>query len=260
MLSPSIALRNRFDTYGVDLNNASIVLRLEYPIPKVELEYPNVDEKDRPIPEPGPPVPAKKTRSIILGGDAQTDAWSQVLDEFPHLVADDRNWARQIGARKGRQPLACDVLKISHHFSKNGINLELVERMGDSVSGGASKGPDWIVGSCSSEQSSSHGFPHGVTQEIVREVREPLVKKRRLDPALLARHGRGARHPVHVLDDRRTEPGAGRIDRLRVPGLRVDARDLPPARRPGRPSDAGAGTATPGADRLDRAQARKGER
>lgn len=183
VLSPSIALRNRYDTYGVDVNNASIVLRLEYPITPVRLDYPRVDEDDDVIPET--PLPTR-TRSIILGGDAQTDAWSRVVEEFPHLVGDDKAWARQIGARTGRQPLACDVLKISHHYSKNGINLELVERMGDSPSGsGASTGPTWVVGSCSTGVSSSYGFPHAVTQEIVREVREPLVKKRRLDPTLL---------------------------------------------------------------------------
>jgi beta-lactamase superfamily II metal-dependent hydrolase len=182
VLSPSIALRNRYDTYGVDVNNASIVLRLEYPITPVALDYPRVDDDDHIVPEA---PPATRTRSIILGGDAQTDAWSRVVEEFPHLVGDDKAWARQIGARTGRQPLACDVLKISHHFSKNGINLELVERMGDSPSGsGASIGPTWIVGSCSTGGSSTHGFPHGVTQEIVREVREPLVKKRRNDPTL----------------------------------------------------------------------------
>jgi hypothetical protein len=180
VLSPSIALRNRYDTYGVDVNNSSVVMRLEYPILPTPLEYPRVDPSGRPIPEPHPTA---RTRSIILGGDAQTDAWSRVVDEFPHLVADASNWARQIGVRTGRQPLACDVMKVSHHASKNGINLELIERMGDRPSGaGPSAGPTWLVVSCATGSGSVHGFPHDVTQEILREVREPLAKKRRLDP------------------------------------------------------------------------------
>jgi hypothetical protein len=182
VLSPSIALRNRYDTYGVDVNNASVVLRLEYPILPTPLEYPKTDDQDRPIPEPAPTL---RTRSVILGGDVQTDAWSRVVEEFPHLVADDRNWARQIGARTGRQPLACDVFKVSHHCSKNGVNLELVERMGDSPSGsGPANGPTWTIASCATGGGSVHGFPHDVTQEIIREVREPLAKKRRTQPAL----------------------------------------------------------------------------
>lgn len=182
VLSPSIALRNRYDTYGVDVNNASVIVRLEYPIIPTRLEYPNTDDKQKPIPEP---IPATRTRSVILGGDAQTDAWSRVVEEFPHLVADQQNWARQIGSRTGRQPLACDVFKVSHHCSKNGVNLELVERMGDSPSGsGPANGPTWTISSCATDSGSIHGFPHDVTQEIIREVREPLAKKRRTQPNL----------------------------------------------------------------------------
>lgn len=182
VLSPSIALRNRYDTYGVDVNNASVVIRLEYPVTPGPLAYPKTDEDQDPVPEA---IPATRTRSMILGGDAQTDAWSRVVEEFPHLVADDRNWARQIGARTGRQPLACDAFKVSHHASKNGVNLELVERMGDSPSGsGFANGPTWLLTSCATDGDSVHGFPHDVTQEVIREVREPLAKKRRNRPLL----------------------------------------------------------------------------
>ncbi|MFW6129073.1 MAG: hypothetical protein ACOC6P_02360 [Candidatus Aminicenantaceae bacterium] len=30
MLSPSVVLRNKYDIYGIDMNNASVVLRLEH--------------------------------------------------------------------------------------------------------------------------------------------------------------------------------------------------------------------------------------
>jgi beta-lactamase superfamily II metal-dependent hydrolase len=182
VLSPSIALRNRYDTYGVDVNNASVVIRLEYPILPTKLAYPNTDDKDKPIPEP---IPATRTRSMILGGDAQTDAWSRIVEEFPHLVADPQNWARKIGAQTGRQPLACDAFKVSHHASKNGVNLELIDRMGEHETAGlAPNGPAWLLTSCATGASSNHGFPHDVTQEIIREVREPLARKRKNDPTL----------------------------------------------------------------------------
>ena len=168
VLSPSIMLRNRYDTYGVDPNNASIVLRLEYPQRPPKSDFPaDADGGDATAEPP--------TRSIILGGDAQTDAWSRVLEEFPHLDKDDSNWARQIRARQGRQPLLCDVLKVAHHCSKHGINLELIERMGDRSGAGPSQGPACLVSSCADGADSRHGFPHAVAQGILREVREPLA-------------------------------------------------------------------------------------
>lgn len=165
VLSPSIMLRNRYDTYGVDPNNASIVLRLEYPYQAPSTEFPAAAA--------GGPTEPPRTRSIILGGDAQTDAWSRVLEEFPHLDKDPANWARQISVRQGRQPLACDVLKVSHHCSKHGVNLELVERMGDTSGAGPSFGPRYLLISCADGEASQHGFPHLVAQEILREARDP---------------------------------------------------------------------------------------
>jgi beta-lactamase superfamily II metal-dependent hydrolase len=168
VLSPSIALRNRYDTYGVDVNNASIVLRLVYPTHAPSADYPVSGQA---------PATSQKSRTMILGGDAQTDAWGRVLDEFPHLVADSTNPTRQIGARTGAQPLACDFFKVSHHCSKRGINLELIERMGDSRSGtGPSDGPRWLAVSSASGPDSSYGFPHAVSQELMREVRDPQAQ------------------------------------------------------------------------------------
>ncbi len=166
VLSPSIMLRNRYDTYGVNPNNASIVLRLEYPRPAPSRDFPVAIGATRPT--------EIKSMAVVLGGDAQTDAWSRVLEEFPHLEKDQRNWVRQIQIRKGKQPLACDVLKVSHHASKHGINLELVERMGDRSGQGSSKGPRYMISSCGGQ--STHGFPHTVAQAIMREVRDPKAK------------------------------------------------------------------------------------
>ena len=30
MLAPSVVLRNKYDTYGIDMNNSSVVLRFEH--------------------------------------------------------------------------------------------------------------------------------------------------------------------------------------------------------------------------------------
>ena len=168
VLSPSIALRNRYDTYGVDVNNASIVARVRYPVPAPSVQYPGSKS-----PAAGKPV---TTRTIILGGDAQTDAWGQVIQEFPHLDLDPKNWVRQIGGGTGSQPLACDLFKVSHHSSKRGVNLELLERMGDRTGKGPSDGPRWLVVSCASGADSDYGFPHSVTQALMREVRNPQAQ------------------------------------------------------------------------------------
>jgi competence protein ComEC len=169
VLSPSIALRNRYDTHGVDVNNASIVLRITYPVLPPNTQYPAAAG--------GPAAAAPKNRTLILGADAQTDAWGQVLQEFPHLDSDPKNWVRAIGAGGGTTPLACDFFKVSHHASKRGVNLELIERLGDR-SGGSSPsfGPRWLVGSCASGSDSNYGFPHAVTQDLLREVRDPQAQ------------------------------------------------------------------------------------
>jgi beta-lactamase superfamily II metal-dependent hydrolase len=176
VLSPSIALRNRYDTYGIDLNNASIVLKITYPVRPPGDEYPKGEDQK--------PPGALPSRTIILGGDAQTDAWGQVIQEFPHLDKDPKNWVRQIGGGTGSQPLACDFFKVSHHASKRGVNLELIERLGDRSGGaGPSNGPRWLVASCASGPDSSYGFPHTVTQELLREVRDPQAQKGGTHPA-----------------------------------------------------------------------------
>lgn len=167
VLSPSVHLRNRYDTHGIDVNNASIILRLDYPARSF------VDDT---LARPGDtPAPDLKTRSVILGGDAQTDAWSKVLEDYPHFHKDESNFSQQIKTRTRRQPLACDVFKVSHHASKRGINLELIERMGDTSGSGPSKGPRYMVSSCAHGVDSSYGFPHPVIQEIMREVRFPTA-------------------------------------------------------------------------------------
>jgi beta-lactamase superfamily II metal-dependent hydrolase len=97
VLAPSIALRNRYDSYGVNINNASIVLKLEY-----------------------------GGKSVILGGDAQWDSWGKMTEEFPEYVKTN-NPDQHVQVETTHKPLKCNVLKVAHHGSKHGTALEPVE-------------------------------------------------------------------------------------------------------------------------------------
>lgn len=166
VLSPSVQLKNRYDTYGIAINNASVVLRLQYPVPPVNLDYPKTANF--------PALPATPTRTMILGGDAQTDAWGAVMSDFPHFVRDRRNWLRLMRAGQGAYPLATDFFKVPHHLSKRGINLELLERLGDRGRFDDTA-PAYMAVSCAGGDSSSHGFPHRVSHELLREARDPIA-------------------------------------------------------------------------------------
>lgn len=156
VVGPSIHLRNRYDTYGVDPNDASITLQIEAPVPKVIVRD---DEGNR--------VVSGERNVLLLGGDAQTLSWSHALIDFPQLRTSDSVAARAIGAAQGgaRDLLRAGVHKIAHHGSKHGINLELVERVRAGVT---------VVSSV--RHGGSHGFPHGITQHVLREVVEPLAR------------------------------------------------------------------------------------
>ncbi len=108
VLAPSVYLRNRYDTYGVNINNASIVLKLDY-----------------------------GGRSVILAADAQWDSWAKMTEEFPHFEKTS-NPQQRIQVRKTFLPLKCDMLKVAHHGSKHGTALEAIERLK----------PKWAVISC----------------------------------------------------------------------------------------------------------------
>jgi len=99
VLAPSIYLRNRYDTYGVNINNASIVLKLTY-----------------------------AGRSAILAADAQWDSWAKMTEEFPHFEK-TLDPLQHIKKEKDFFPLRCDVMKVAHHGSKHGTALEAIERL-----------------------------------------------------------------------------------------------------------------------------------
>lgn len=158
VLTPSVGLRNRYDTYGIDINNASISLRIATPAGRAKFE-------------PGKPwqllqgVNERYQFSLILGADCQNESWSQALADFPQLVKSESEIAKAIGgATNDRDFLRADVLKVAHHGSKKGVNYELVDRIQ----------PDYLIVSCGS--SSVHGFPHTLNQHILREAKLKLAK------------------------------------------------------------------------------------
>ncbi len=155
VLSPSVQLRNRYDSYGIEINDSSISLRIEFPVHR-HLE-------ERKETEEGQPIELPSTRCLILGADAQTTSWAYVLGDFPFLHRSETPAAKAIAAAQGDVDLLRgDVLKISHHGSKHGVNLELVERVAPKVtliSSGAERG--------------QFNFPHTVAQELIREALHP---------------------------------------------------------------------------------------
>jgi len=103
VLAPSINLRNRYDTYGVNLNNSSIVLKLTY-----------------------------AEKSVILAGDAQFESWGKITEEFPHFEKTD-NPLQHIQVDDNFYPLDCYFLKVAHHGSKHGTVLEAIEKLKPNV-------------------------------------------------------------------------------------------------------------------------------
>jgi len=143
VLAPSIYLRNRYDTWGVDINNASVILKLEYLDPKADSE-------------------TTKPSVTILGGDAQFRSWAKVLEEYPnHKMT--TNPDQRIQMKKPFNPLNCQVLKVAHHGSKHGTALEYVETLD----------PEHAIVSCS--DTSRYGFPHEIALlSLMEEAKDNL--------------------------------------------------------------------------------------
>lgn len=146
VLTPAIRLRNRFDTFGVEINNASITLRLTFPASRVV-------ERDG-----GREYVRTRPNRLLLGADAQTLSWAHAMDDFPELHGVRSETARALRAAYGTDPLRATVFKVPHHLSKHGLNLELVELVSPSLS---------LVSSVAG--GGKYNFPHAVAQESLRE-------------------------------------------------------------------------------------------
>lgn len=146
VLTPAVRLRNRFDTFGVEINNASIALRLSFPASRVvEREGDREYVRTRP-------------KRLLLGADAQTLSWSHAMDDFPELHGERSEAAKALRMAYGTDPLKANVFKVPHHLSKHGLSLELVELVSPSYS---------LVSSVSG--GGKYNFPHAVAQEALRE-------------------------------------------------------------------------------------------
>jgi beta-lactamase superfamily II metal-dependent hydrolase len=122
VLAPSIRLRNMYATYGVDMNNASIVLRFEHHIEDVisrrSIEYTGSVSLE---------AERQAGRSVvILSGDAEYDSWSVITEEFPRLERTDSN---EPLVKKMVNYLACSALKVAHHGSMHSAPLDVYEKM-----------------------------------------------------------------------------------------------------------------------------------
>lgn len=158
VLAPAIGLRNRYDSYGVDPNNASVCLKLEYPVTRA------VEEDDERFLEGRGREDSTSTR-IILGGDAQMASWGQVMADFPELRPDESPVLRSLGMAKGSNPLRAEILKVPHHCSKNGVTVELAAAVNARLS---------IVSSLGT--ASTYGFPHFLAQGALREAKLPIAE------------------------------------------------------------------------------------
>ncbi|HEX8093179.1 ComEC/Rec2 family competence protein [Jatrophihabitans sp.] len=160
VLGPGIGLRNRFDTYGVGINDSSITIMVDYPASHLYAQPSEGSRKNRrAAPQPG--------RRLLLGADAQFTSWAQTTVDFPALQqSNNRELARELRAARGKDYLTADLFKLSHHASKHGINLELLERV---------SAPIALVSSVAG--GGKYGFPHALAMDSAREARQATTTK-----------------------------------------------------------------------------------
>jgi hypothetical protein len=183
VMGPGVGLRTRFDTYGVEVNNSSLTLMFEYPAHRIYTE-PDPESNDR----LNRRNVRRRSRRLLLGGDAQFASWAQTTIDFPDLHNEQNPvLAKELLAARGRDYLACDLFKMSHHASKHGINLELMERVNAkyvlvSSTGGGGR----------------YNFPHALAMDAAREARQATTSS---DAARLTDHALGIHVTGAVLDD-----------------------------------------------------------
>lgn len=155
VLAPSVDLRNRYDSYGVDVNDGSVVLRLR-----------------------------KGKGTAILAGDAHFDSWGKISEEFPrstHLTYPKSKNKKGVEVRDMRDPdhpdlvleskmnqLGCGLLKVAHHGSKRGTSFEYLEKM---------EAGHYAVTCAPGKNYSGNWrgkFPHPLTRMAIEETYKPL--------------------------------------------------------------------------------------
>jgi beta-lactamase superfamily II metal-dependent hydrolase len=152
VLAPAVSLQRRFDSYGVDVNNASVCLKIDYPATQVIRDVTALGVKHSFIDH-------DIGQTLVLGADAQMLSWSQVLVDFPQLAPQRTPVTEALRIAGGTTPLRADVFKVPHHGSKHGLTLELVEAIAPKVS---------VVSSVRS--GGQFEFPHDVAIAQLREA------------------------------------------------------------------------------------------
>lgn len=105
--------------------------------------------------------------SLLLGADAQTTAWAQATVDFPELKQMENSaLARELEAARGSDYLRAQIVKMPHHASKHGVNIELIERI-----------QPWAVLVSSVGGGGKYNFPHRLALEAVREGIQPSTTR-----------------------------------------------------------------------------------
>jgi hypothetical protein len=167
VVGPGVGLRTRFDTYGVNPNDASITLMIDYPAARVSVKTERsgdaATDPDRVVRV----VDAAAVR-LLLGADAQFTSWAQATIDFPNLAQENnRVLAQELKLAIGPDYLKAHLMKLSHHGSKDGVNYELMMRVS----------PDYTLVS-SQVGGGKYMFPHLIAMEAVREARQATTTKR----------------------------------------------------------------------------------
>jgi competence protein ComEC len=110
-LAPSPALRGQSGENDVDINNASIVLRLENRSADNHTPVQPIADQGKPDPER---IREAGKSAMILGGDAEFQSWAQITREFSQRMVN---------------LLACRALKVAHHGSMHSSVRDIYERM-----------------------------------------------------------------------------------------------------------------------------------
>jgi hypothetical protein len=231
VLGPGITLKHQYDSYGIDPNNASITLKFEYPYKRVQVRSERVasDSVGRKEQLSGRLyAKVRSVRSLVLGGDAQAREWAQIQVDHPKLESKFSPIFTELKMARGIDPLNATVFKVSHHASKRGIYLELLEALSPAISLVSSVGGG-----------GKHGFPHQVAQDAIREAKEKIAKtgkKRSADHKLNIYYTSDTRTGGASLGTIATVvPASGSVQLWRFEDHRSDLVDLNKARRLKRP-------------------------
>ena len=147
VLAPSVDLRNRFDTFGIGKNDASIVLKIQY-----------------------------RNSNIILTGDAEFASWGKSTEEFPRREEIDF-YGDALGLAERNETsdqLKCDLLKLSHHGSMHGTSLEYLERIKPNRIVITAGDDNWYQTKCSNWVGM---FPHPLIKNTLQVLQQSIGKQ-----------------------------------------------------------------------------------